>query len=555
MTALRPRRASGEGGAVAVMVGLMLPVLLGFTGLTIDIGHWYFTGNREQKAADAAALAGAVFLPGDPARAISTARAFAAQNGYAVDVDTVVTPKQESNPAQLRVTIIHTIDNYFTPIFGMPRTTITRTSVAEFQGPVPMGSPVNSFGDEPLGAGETKWSTQVSNPQFWGVVAGPHVGKVQGDAIQSRVCTASEDNCVGGINTEYNANGYFYSVTVPASGAGKRLAIEIFDPIFANVGDTCGTNLANATNAQVPTVTDAAARYVTGTGKFCTGDGFPGGSGPPLTTSFVFREPTNTPWDPMSASVLRTGSCSPRQYKGYNTGLFQLLDKNSPTADPAVQAGFRRWVRACEIPNAKAGDYLIQIRTDVSYGSDAAGAANTTSGDGQNRFALRAAFVSGANGPAVGSQAGLRIAGTSVMAMYANFPGANTKFFLARVPSGSGGHALQVGIFDPSDADDNGSLRIVPPTDSNVGSNFSGCVADGPVDGNLTNCLVHTNSTDFQGKWQTVRVPIPTNYTCDDLDPLGCWVKIEFIFPGGKGVHDTTTWRATMEGDPVRIIE
>ena len=51
----------------------MIAVLLGMAGLSVDIANWYLQGNREQKAADAAALAGAVYLPDDPARATSTA--------------------------------------------------------------------------------------------------------------------------------------------------------------------------------------------------------------------------------------------------------------------------------------------------------------------------------------------------------------------------------------------------------------------------------------------------------------------------------------------------
>jgi Flp pilus assembly protein TadG len=51
--------ASNERGAVAVMVAIMLPVLLGFAALTIDIGQALVAKNELQDAADAGALAGA----------------------------------------------------------------------------------------------------------------------------------------------------------------------------------------------------------------------------------------------------------------------------------------------------------------------------------------------------------------------------------------------------------------------------------------------------------------------------------------------------------------
>ncbi|MGE3835355.1 MAG: pilus assembly protein TadG-related protein [Acidimicrobiia bacterium] len=540
---------------MAVLVGLLMPILIGFAGFSADIGHWYLTGNREQKAADAAALAGAIYLPNDPAKAFSVARDVARENGYRDDGETLVTIVQETNPVQLRVTIRQEVSNYFTPLFGIPTTTITRTGVGEFQGPVPMGSPVNTFGNEPLGAGEPKWSTNSGQPQFWGVIAGPAVAKVQGDAIQSKPCTSSDDGCVGGVNTDYNTSGYFYSVTVPPGGAGKRLQIEVFDPVFAEVGNTCTSNLGGATSSRNDYVSDESERYRSGNGTFCTGDTFYGGSTNPTTTSFVVRAPSSTSWDPLSAPVIRDGAnCQPTQYRGYEGALASRL--NGPTSDPVndhLQRNFRRWSRLCTIPNAEEGDYIIQVRTNVAWGSDAAGPGNTSVGDGQNRFALRAGFVNTAGAPS-GSQAGVRIAGISAMAMYANASGATTEFHMARVMSGSEGRTLVIDIFDPSDAAGTGTLRILPPSDSGL-STFPGCTGAGPVTGSLSNCTVPTNNRDFQGKWQTIRVPIPAGYRCNDTDPNGCWIKIRYSFAGGTSVTDTTTWRATMEGDPVRLVE
>jgi Flp pilus assembly protein TadG len=53
------RPTLNEQGAVAVMVAVTLPVLLGFAALTIDIGHSLVAKNELQDVADAGALAGA----------------------------------------------------------------------------------------------------------------------------------------------------------------------------------------------------------------------------------------------------------------------------------------------------------------------------------------------------------------------------------------------------------------------------------------------------------------------------------------------------------------
>lgn len=62
MTLLRSRRRSGprhQRGAIAVMFGILLFVLLAAAGLVIDLGHLYVLKSELQNGADSAALAGA----------------------------------------------------------------------------------------------------------------------------------------------------------------------------------------------------------------------------------------------------------------------------------------------------------------------------------------------------------------------------------------------------------------------------------------------------------------------------------------------------------------
>lgn len=55
-----------QRGVVAIIVGLMLAVLVGFVGLAIDGGHLYLTKTELQNAADACALAASYELTGAP---------------------------------------------------------------------------------------------------------------------------------------------------------------------------------------------------------------------------------------------------------------------------------------------------------------------------------------------------------------------------------------------------------------------------------------------------------------------------------------------------------
>ncbi len=54
------RIAREAGGNVAITAAIALPVLVGFAGLGVETGYWYFEERRLQSAADLAAFAGAV---------------------------------------------------------------------------------------------------------------------------------------------------------------------------------------------------------------------------------------------------------------------------------------------------------------------------------------------------------------------------------------------------------------------------------------------------------------------------------------------------------------
>ena len=68
------RRRADEGGQVAIVVALMLTVLLAFAALVVDVGLNWAARTQAQTAADAAALAGVIALPSDPAAAVEDVR-------------------------------------------------------------------------------------------------------------------------------------------------------------------------------------------------------------------------------------------------------------------------------------------------------------------------------------------------------------------------------------------------------------------------------------------------------------------------------------------------
>ena len=135
------RRRDGERGHVLVTVALVLFVLIGFAVLTVDIGVASSARTEAQRAADAAALAGAfefVTNPNLTGQALtdaitSSAKNTAAQNtiqGAAVPTSDVTVSIDTAN-RRVTVTLSHSTPTFFAGIFGRSTMTIGATGIAE----------------------------------------------------------------------------------------------------------------------------------------------------------------------------------------------------------------------------------------------------------------------------------------------------------------------------------------------------------------------------------------------------------------------------------------
>jgi Flp pilus assembly protein TadG len=142
------KTGSGERGQVVVVFALGAMLFIGLCAVVIDVA-WYWANNlRVQRAADSAALAGVVYLPGDEPGAATAARAEAVKNGYTNGVGgvTVTAAKDVNDPRSLRVTVSASVPTYFMRYFGISSIAARKTSQAEYVLPVPMGSPENYYG-------------------------------------------------------------------------------------------------------------------------------------------------------------------------------------------------------------------------------------------------------------------------------------------------------------------------------------------------------------------------------------------------------------------------
>jgi hypothetical protein len=612
---LRYRLTRGRGdasvadkGYVLVITALLLLPLVAFTGFAIDLGAWTARASKAQSAADAASLAGVVYLPDLPTKAVTVARETASRNGYTDGVGGVTVTVTPNARNELQVSIFDPqVEQYFSSLF-VSSPTISRNATAEFIRPVAMGSPEAFMGQDP---------ERGFNPQFVINTAGWSTNKQNGDKRSAGQCGGSFAGCTppnsaAGVNTDYAPNGYLYTVNVGATAAvgAQPLRFEIYDPAYTYNDDGCGTNglsnaQANTINANFPGDPFALQRYQGNRtlpsglpNTWCMGDqrlsaqGTANGSS--IVTTYIVRAPDDTPSDLNDNPAVCAISFDP--YGDFANGsqpgaVFDLLNSNTIRGREQLRFRdhYRKWFPVCEIPAGavQRGDYVLQIRTNADLSSpqrNITGGLTSGAGSlenaaspfpstgGHNRYTMRTGFGTGAVGgqsslstvPASPSTfGGVTLSAVGNLPIYMNqIPpgGATAEFFLARITPETAGKTLQLTFWDMADiASGSATFSLLQGADAG-GTPFSCSFSrDGQVPApgvTITGCqMAGITTANYNGRNVVVRIPIPGNYTCNVADPLGCWVKVRVAVVGaGATPSDTTTWSATMTGDPIRLI-
>jgi Flp pilus assembly protein TadG len=127
------RRRQWSSGQVAPLVAGIIAVLLAVIALGTDISVHYYNWVQMQKAADSAVLAGANYLPDDPARSISTAQTFAESNGIAAAEISSTTVA--GNDLSITMVVNRTVPYYFAKVLGMTSANLQVQATAAPQPP------------------------------------------------------------------------------------------------------------------------------------------------------------------------------------------------------------------------------------------------------------------------------------------------------------------------------------------------------------------------------------------------------------------------------------
>jgi hypothetical protein len=516
-----------RGQILVIFAGALLLMMM-MAAIVVDVSWYWVNSLRVQRAADAAALAGAVMLPSRVPDAFQLAGEEATKNGYTSGGDVTVTPHwDKGEPRRLEVTISAPASTYFMRVLGITSIPITRSAKAEFTLPVPMGSPQNYFGvgffesaSGPLTVNDPVAGTPLASQGFWGAVFTSGGTRENGD----RYAPAFLGNGVPGSakgdpNPDYDANGYDYIVEVGAGGE-----VRLFDAIFCATGFNSLGGFYGAGDHWTdhpPTVVVAPVSvtyrlYNTrGTLANILDDGAP--VVPDLT------------YDPGARTF------------GDLSGNFGTPQNSTDVnrQDCATDPAHNTWVTVAS--GLPAGYYRLNVNTSLAGTNLQVGA--------ENMFAIWATATTGS----------ARVYGNGRMSAYTQLAAGSQTFYFAQVDKAHAGKQLEIELFDPGESAGDAFLRFLSPD----GNTYSYAKFDWESDDGRSGTNVTSLQTAVGGKAQfnnhlvTIRIDLGKNYGKHGLNPPGDvadeegWWQIEYNI---NAANDTTTWGVSIRGNPVHLI-
>ena len=233
--------------------------LTAFAGLAIEYNRWQQIATRAQKAADAAALGGAVFMPENVGnKAFTTAQTISSQNGFTNGSNGVtVTTTAGKLPNQLKVTVVdqheEPVGSYRqlqehhhraqrggrVPVAPEPRepAELVRQRSRIGRGPAPaLGQRVRTVVEQ--GQGRRDPGRRPSRGRL--VVQRRQLPELGEQGLRRRPATSTASTC--------------------RPGRPARSTCRCTTPAFVHVGDNCGASDANAQNSLNNAATLTAAQ-------------------------------------------------------------------------------------------------------------------------------------------------------------------------------------------------------------------------------------------------------------------------------------------------------
>lgn len=536
----RRRQGRDERGVAVILLALTITSVLLAAAFAVDVGWWYVRAQQVQRAADAAALAGVVWMPGDFSRAASTALESARTNGFVDGVDDVsVQVSVGATERQLAVRIVDgKVARFFSGASSSDPVSIGRRAVAQYELPVPLGGPESQLGGGINGlhlavngfCSRRSEGDDISSAYY-------HPTPTGNIDCRTPYATSTPTSPVA-KNPDYRSSGYTYVVNIPpklsdstcrvasppsdCSHTGTDVTIQVQDPkINTNVASPVADIYAGYANA----IGCGASRPGTTLLSVYRADGTPLDDSdnplmtPPGIVSEGLEAATSSAWEDLVTVPL--GSLSGR-----------YLVRVRSAADQACAA----WSNAFGI-RAQRGSTFTLCSTITSAASYAASCPQVY---GLDAMGLRASVAGGLVPCTTTSVAGDLCA----------------TFYLAQVDPAYAGRQMVITLFDPGEGAQR--LRVLAPDrttasglkstaftfqTSDTGTSISGSA--GAANG------LDVTGNQFNDRKLQLSLTIPT---AADLAVSSGWFKVEYEVVNGSTLIDRTTWGVTVHGTPVHLV-
>lgn len=545
-------RRRGDGGYVMAMVALLIIPMTVLVAFAVDLGAWYAQGVRQQRAADMAAMAGVVWVPNNT-KAQTEATATLAQNGYTSTNATIA--MSAPTTTRYKVTVTQTAPRFFSRVLNLGTQTLTRSATAEYNKPIPLGSPTNRFGNNLNGVNGSPSCTDPSaacagtQPQLWASVNGPYTRNQDGDQYstkcpgntQTRAACDSTSTANGAQNDSYRPSGWLYAIETPTAGP---VTVQLYDFVHSD-GRTC-SGTVSVTNETGDAGFNGSTRCNSVNGQMPMEAELFNDDGSDLTITYDETKSYPQPGGSFD------GQCTS------NPGRIVLPQpSNNTEATTQINTYKNKWVSLCTFNAVAGGVYPLRVRSSAIPG------ISPDVGRGWNQYSVRATVSSGTSP---------RIYGVGDMSIYNN-ASTVSRFYLADVGPENAGKQLILDLYDPGDgsgspafvmtvqAPPGGAPNSVPTgTPGTVACNYNSSPSStrggATLNANSSTCSITTKNAGassgiYNGGWLRVQVSIPTTYNCT----TDCWWTIKYNLGSGATPTDRTVWAVTVLGDPVHLVE
>ncbi len=588
--AARCRKYHAARGQALVLFALSIVALLMLVGLSIDGLRLYIAYSQGQRAAEAAALAGVLYLPQyltatspapDGNDATDRAVQVAAQNGVLDASAVTITPSTSSVPT-LRVTIHISVPLSFSSLLGAAPITTQPSATAELLPPIALGDASGTFGDryenitqqyaglsspyelkergDPYSVQcETGWSDgadaaheDATTPIYTTIPLGvttnaPQYGSGPNCSPGSPGNPDQIPSGFGGLATRTTPlpTGTSYLITIPQNGSGY--SVWVWNPRFVYIPGNRYGQLFPTENIYTTGATDNPAFYpqIAYT-LFTVPQLYNRTADVPLAAIWPFTTPPNTAPNPaLNAAQIVTlpaldANVSDLGLHGCSWAKAWDLTGGS-TYHPPITGG-----QGCVAVMPNDVGHWVQMGTQLLTGNPNGPSfyrltVDTNTGYGVHAYGVKICH----NASRV---AGCAIDGATVTgwnATTALLHGSGTQTYpLANIPAQFAGRQITLRLYNPGLANGTVTLRIVPPA-SGGSVTYPAWLRMSTQSGQPAILTTSSGDNRYHGKWLYVTLNLPTDYGG------GEW---SLSWSGTAPGTNLMTVAATLVGKPVMLI-